>query len=215
VLWVYVIFVASGFAALLYQVVWQRALFAIYGINVESVTVIVTAFMLGLGLGSLAGGEASKNPRRPVLLLFSGIELTIGLYGFASLAIFRAVGNVTLGASTFTTFLLAFALVLVPTVLMGATLPLLVAHAVRRSGNVGKSVSVLYFVNTLGSAIAAVAAVFLLLGNLGLRKTVVVAACINLGVSAIAGMQWVRERSPRVRGAGLHPPGPPPRASES
>jgi predicted membrane-bound spermidine synthase len=154
----------------------------------------VTAFMLGLGLGSLAGGEVSKNPRRPTLLLFSGIELTIGLYGFASLAVFRAVGKATLGASTVATFVLAFALVLLPTMLMGSTLPLLVAHAVRRSGHVGRSVSVLYFVNTLGSAIAAGTAVFLLLGNLGLRKTVGVAGCINLGVSAIAGLQWVRER---------------------
>ena len=190
----YVVFVASGFAALLYQVCWQRALFAIYGINIESVTVIVAAFMLGLGLGSLAGGEASKNPRRPTLLLFSGIEMTVGLYGFASLAIFRAVGGATLGASTWATFVLAFLLVLIPTVLMGATLPLLVAHAVRRSGSVGKSVSVLYFVNTLGSAIAAAAAVFFFLGNLGLTRTVVVAGCINLAVSGVAGMQWVRER---------------------
>jgi predicted membrane-bound spermidine synthase len=150
--------------------------------------------MLGLGLGSLAGGEVSKNPRRPTLLLFSGIELTIGLYGFASLAVFRAVGKATLGASTVATFVLAFALVLLPTMLMGSTLPLLVAHAVRRSGHVGRSVSVLYFVNTLGSAIAAGTAVFLLLGNLGLGKTVAVAGCINLGVSAIAGLQWVRER---------------------
>jgi len=77
--WVYSIFVLSGFSALLYQVVWQRALFAIYGINVESVTVIVTAFMLGLGVGSLVGGEVSKRPSRPALLLFSLVELGIGL----------------------------------------------------------------------------------------------------------------------------------------
>ena len=51
------IFVLSGFAALVYQVAWQRALFTIYGVDVESATVVVTAFMLGLGLGSLAGGE--------------------------------------------------------------------------------------------------------------------------------------------------------------
>src|SRR6202046_4203232 len=95
-LWVYVIFVLSGFAALLYQVVWQRALFAIYGINVESVTVIVTAFMLGLGLGSLAGGAVSKDPKRPVLALFSLVELGIGIYGFASLALFRWMGSLTL-----------------------------------------------------------------------------------------------------------------------
>lgn len=193
-LWLYVIFVASGFAALLYQVVWQRALFVIYGVNIESVTVIVTAFMLGLGVGSLLGGALSKDPKRPALLLFSWVELTIGLYGFASLAIFRWVGSMTLGVPAFATFLLTFALVLVPTVMMGGTLPLLVAHAVRRSGNVGRSVSALYFVNTLGSAIASAAAVFLLLGQLGQRKTVAAAACINLSVSALAWVQHVRDR---------------------
>lgn len=198
-LWLYVIFVVSGFAALLYQVVWQRTLFAIYGINIESVTVIVTAFMLGLGLGSLIGGWLSKEAKRPALLLFSLIELTIGLYGFASLGIFRWVGSFTLGAPALVTFLIAFALVLLPTVLMGATLPLLVAHSVRRSGNVGRSVGVLYFVNTLGSAVASGAAVYLLLGNLGQRRTVAVAACLNLFVSSIAFLQYTREKRSHVR----------------
>jgi predicted membrane-bound spermidine synthase len=193
-LWVYFIFVLSGFAALLYQVVWQRALFAIYGINVESVTVIVTAFMLGLGLGSLAGGAVSRDPKRPVLLLFSLVELGIGLYGFASLALFRWMGSFTLGIPTGATFFMAFGLVLLPTMLMGGTLPLLVAHSVRRSGSVGRSVSVLYFVNTLGSALASAAAVFLLLGNLGQSRTVALAGCINLTVSAVAWGQHVRSR---------------------
>ena len=60
---IWLVFFLSGFAALLYQIVWQRALFAIYGINIESVTMVVTAFMLGLGLGSLAGGALSKDPQ--------------------------------------------------------------------------------------------------------------------------------------------------------
>jgi hypothetical protein len=53
----FLLFFLSGFPALLYQIVWQRALFTIYGVNVESVTVIVTIFMIGLGLGSLAAGN--------------------------------------------------------------------------------------------------------------------------------------------------------------
>src|SRR5580658_10074471 len=97
--WVYFIFVLSGFSALLYQVVWQRSLFAIYGINVESVTVIVTAFMLGLGVGSLAGGEVSKSPKRPALLYFSLVELGIGAFGLLSLPLLHWVGSFTLGLS--------------------------------------------------------------------------------------------------------------------
>src|SRR4051794_32356883 len=155
--WIYAVFLLSGFAALLYQIVWQRALYAIYGINVESVTMVVTAFMLGLGLGSVAGGVVSKDAKRPVLLFFSLVELGIGLFGAVSLEVFHAVGNVTLGMSAVATFTVTFFLVLFPTLLMGSTLPLLVAHLVRENKNVGKSVGTLYFVNTLGSAFAAAA----------------------------------------------------------
>jgi predicted membrane-bound spermidine synthase len=187
--WVSAIFVLSGFSALLYQVVWQRSLFAIFGINVEAVTVIVTAFMLGLGVGSILGGEVSKNPRRPALLLFSLVELGIGLFGFLSLPLFHWVGGFTLGLSSLQTFAVTFLLVLFPTTLMGSTLPLLVGHAVRASRNVGKAVGLLYFVNTLGSGVAAILSVFILMGALGQTRTVYVAACINLTVSALAWWQ--------------------------
>jgi len=201
--WVYSIFVLSGFSALLYQVVWQRSLFAIFGINVESVTVIVTAFMLGLGVGSIVGGEVSKNPRRPALLLFSLVELGIGLFGFLSLPLFHWIGSFTLGLSPLPTFAITFLLVVFPTTLMGSTLPLLVGHSVRASGNVGRAVGVLYFVNTLGSGLAAIASVFLLLGALGQAKTVYLAAAINLTVSLLA---WIQHRKTRVRAQGATSP---------
>src|SRR5882757_2065065 len=51
------LFFCSGIPALIYQIVWQRALFAIYGVNAQSVAVVVTAFMVGLGIGSLVGGR--------------------------------------------------------------------------------------------------------------------------------------------------------------
>jgi spermidine synthase len=80
----YLLFFLSGFPALLYQIVWQRALFTLYGVNVESVTMIVTVFMLGLGLGSLAGGRLSAHPKIRPLLAFGFIEFFIGLFGFAA-----------------------------------------------------------------------------------------------------------------------------------
>ena len=91
--WIYVVFFLSGFAALLYQIVWQRSLYAIYGINVESVTMVVTAFMLGLGLGSLAGGWLSKR-RVPLLLLLAVIEVLTAAFGLCSLAIFDQVAGI-------------------------------------------------------------------------------------------------------------------------
>jgi len=196
---IWLVFFLSGFAALLYQLVWQRALFAIYGINIESVTMVVTAFMLGLGLGSLAGGALSKNPRRPVLVLFSLVEAGIGIFGILSLALFRFVGSATLTLSPALTACVTFALVLVPTMLMGGTLPLLVAHEVRASGNVGRSVGMLYFVNTLGSALASLAAAVVLLGALGQTGTVRLAAGINFTVAAAIyayHARSVRQRAP-------------------
>lgn len=195
--WIYLVFFLSGFAALLYQVVWQRALYAIYGINVESVTMIVTAFMLGLGVGSLAGGIVSKDPKRPVLLVFSLVELGIGIFGTVSLSVFHAVGEVTLAMSPVPTFLVTFLLVLVPTLLMGSTLPLLVAHLVRSSGNVGKSVGTLYFVNTLGSAFASAASVLYVLGHAGQTGAVRVAAVLNVAVSLLAYVAYRRSRRPQ------------------
>lgn len=177
-------FFVSGFPALIYQLAWQRSLFSIYGINVESVTVVVTAFMLGLGLGSLAGGLVSRLPRMPLLLAFGLVEAGIGLFGYFSLALFEAVGAATLQASAPVTAIVTFVLVLVPTLLMGATLPILTSHLVRHTRNVGRSVGLLYFVNTLGSATACFAVALLLMRELGKHGAVSLAAGINLAVAA-------------------------------
>src|SRR5690242_1610118 len=157
----YVLFFFSGFPALLYQIIWQRALFTIYGVNIESVTVIVTVFMLGLGLGSLAGGWVSKNPSLPLLLVFGAIELCVGAFGAISIPLFHQVAVHTSGAGAARTALVTFFLLLLPTLLMGSTLPLLVGYFVRNNSNVGESVGALYAVNTVGSAAACfVAALF-------------------------------------------------------
>src|SRR5690242_18534244 len=182
----YVIFFISGFPALIYQIVWQRALFTIYGVNVESITVVVTAFMTGLGLGSLIGGMVSRSSRIPLLVAFAVIEVSIGAFGYFSLSVFERVGSLTLSATAIATFIASFFLVLFPTVLMGATLPLLVAHLVQRSGNVGRSVGILYFANTLGSAVACFVAPLWLLGALGMQASVSVGCVMNLLVAACA-----------------------------
>jgi MFS family permease len=89
----YLLFFLSGFPALLYQIVWQRTLFTLYGINIESVTIIVTIFMLGLGIGSLAGGWLSSRKGIRLLLAFGLIEFSVGSFGAASLWIFHRIGS--------------------------------------------------------------------------------------------------------------------------
>jgi len=141
----YALFFASGFPALIYQIVWQRALFTIYGVNIQSVTVIVTVFMLGLGIGSLAGGRISIVPGLNVLRAFGLIELAIGTFGAFSLVLFHYVERFTAGKSASSTAIVSFLLLLVPTLLMGSTLPLLVEHLVRETVNVGQSVGFAVF----------------------------------------------------------------------
>lgn len=184
--WLERAFFLSGIAALTYQVAWERVLFVIFGINTEAVTVVVTAFLLGLGLGSALGGWVSKRPGCRHLRWFGAAELAIAAFGVLSVPFYHAVGRLTLGLGVAETGVVTFLLVLLPTLLMGATLPLLVAHAVAASGSVGWSVGTLYHVNTAGSAIAALLTVTLLLPYLGLRGSVLAAAACNVAAAVMA-----------------------------
>ncbi len=183
--WLAPAFFASGFAALIYQVVWQRVLFASFGINIEAVTIVVTAFLAGLGIGSLAGGRVSKSEHVSLLRAFAAVEAAIGLYGLISVRLFRWLAGFAAALSPLSTGVITFTLVLVPTVLMGFTLPLLVEFAVRRNRNVGSSVGQLYFVNTAGSALASLMAAAFMMGALGESGSVMVAAVLNLSVAAL------------------------------
>ncbi len=182
----YLLFFVSGFPALLYQIIWQRTLFTLFGTNVQSVTLVVTVFMLGLGLGSLAGGVVSARKNARLLALFGVAELCVGAFGAGSLGLFHWVASFTAGKSLATTGVVAFALLLVPTLLMGCTLPLLSEHFVRRTGNVGESVGLLYSVNTLGSALACLLAAHFLMHALGESGAVHVAVCLNVVVGTCA-----------------------------
>ena len=78
------LFFGSGFAALLYQIAWQRMLFGWYGVDLDSISVIVSIFMLGLGIGALLGGWLADRFQRNRIFVFAMIELTIGTFGFFS-----------------------------------------------------------------------------------------------------------------------------------
>jgi spermidine synthase len=199
-LW-YLFFFLSGFPALLYQIVWERALFTLYGVNIESVTMVVTAFMVGLGLGSLLGGIVSRYQRWSLLAIFGIVELLVGLYGIISLNLFHWAAKSTAGSPPLQTGVIAFTLIALPTVLMGATLPVLVTYAVRLSHNVGTSVGALYAVNTLGSAAACFCAGLFLMRWFGQTKTVAVAVGLNAIVGAtVLAWQLMRQKSPSATG---------------
>jgi predicted membrane-bound spermidine synthase len=187
---VHAVFLLSGISALLYQLAWQRSLMLIYGSNIESAAMVVSAFLVGLGLGNVAGGVLSRWNWLSPVLLFALAELVVGIYGMLSLRLFGWAGRYTLTAGTVQTGLFVFTLVFVPTVVMGATLPLLAAHRIAQTGHVGHSVSWLYFANTVGAAGGAFLAAFALLGAFGLSGTVTIAAVLNLISAASVLLLW-------------------------
>jgi spermidine synthase len=180
------LFFCSGFPALIYQIVWQRVLFSIYGVNVQSVAVVVSAFMLGLGIGSLVGGRVSEKFPDRGISIFGICELAVAGFGLISLRLFHWASEFTAGTSLGYIILFSFLLLILPTMLMGATLPLLVEQLVRSSRSVGYSVATLYFVNTLGSAVACYVCAQVLLRNFGESGSVTLAACLNTVVGATA-----------------------------
>ena len=177
--YVALLFLVSGFSALIYQVVWQRVLFRSFGVNSESVTVIVSVFMFGLGVGALLGGYLQKRYPTRLLRLFLVLEIGIGLFGLASLELIAFASQTPAGSSTSALVLRVYTVLAVPTLLMGATLPILVAYMQSHLRSIGKTVGLLYAVNTIGSAIAAFATVEVLFVLTGLKGSVVIAALCN------------------------------------
>src|ERR1700677_3948212 len=185
------LFLVSGAAALIYQVCWQRLLFESVGVDIESVTIIVSTFMLGLGLGSLGGGELVDRYPQRTLEFFALIELSTGVFGILSPYLIHAASQLVVNSSRATIGGVNFGLLLIPTTLMGATLPILVAHVVRIYRNLGVSVGVLYFANTLGAALGAAFTGFVALYYLALTSTIDIAAGLNIAVGATV---WFRLR---------------------
>ncbi len=176
-------FLVSGACALTYQVAWQRLLFTAFGADLESITIIVSSFMLGLGVGAIAGGLLADRYPKLALTLFALLEGGVGAFGWISPYLLRSAGDLFLHASTPATALVNFLLVLAPTFMMGATLPILITDLSRRWENIGRSTGVLYSVNTLGAAIGAFAAGHLLFDHLALDDALRLAALGNFLVA--------------------------------
>ncbi len=177
------VFFFSGFAALVYQVVWQRLLTMIYGVGAVSTTLIVSVFMLGLGLGSFVGGRLAGRIRSPYAL-FAWVEALLALLGVVSLPLIPVLGRLTAGFAPPAAFGSAFAFLCLPTLLMGIGLPLLTVIFTRSCGEFLPSVSRLYFVNTLGAACGAISTGYFLVPLLGLDGAICLAAATDFVLAA-------------------------------
>ncbi len=185
-----VVFFLSGFAALLYQITWQRLLAIFSGADVYSATMVVAAFMAGLGCGSLAGGHlADRLSRTGGLVAFAVAEAAIALFGFQSKTIFYDVlyGQfATVADNPVLTGALLFLTLLWPTALMGASLPLLSRALTGRVATAARTIGWLYALNALGAASGALLGVWGFFPRYGLEGTLNWAAWVNLACAALA-----------------------------
>ncbi len=190
-----VCFFLSGAAGLIYQVAWGKALGLIFGHTVYAIATVLAVFMGGLALGSAWLGRWSER-RAQQVALYGWIELGVAASGALSLAGLAAVRGLyfaaypALGGSAATLLVLRFLgaaiVLLLPTFLMGGTLPILVRGLTHSSAELGARVSRLYWVNTAGAVVGTLAAGFVLLPALGLRLTVAVAVALNVLAGGVA-----------------------------
>ncbi|MEK9628508.1 MAG: fused MFS/spermidine synthase [Nitrospinota bacterium] len=201
---VYFLFFVSGITALIYEIVWTRMLTLVFGHTVFSVSVVLAAFMAGLGFGSYLFGYAIdrlslQNTDSSTALHFYGwIEILIFASGallsllFANFADFYSLFHSFIPESptlqNLIKIIFSFTLMLVPTTFMGATLPLISKYCVTQDNRIGTQVSLLYALNTLGAALGCLITGFFLMGTFGVLQTVLMAAAGNLliGISALS-----------------------------
>jgi spermidine synthase len=186
------LFFASGASALVYQVSWQRILALHTGVGIQSVAVIVSAYMAGLGLGSEAAGRLSlRLSRLTALRLFAAAEILIALFAAMSPGFYHDWLTTHASALYATPARMAathFLSLLVPTALMGASLPLLVHALVRDTGSAARTIGRLYGVNVLGAAAGALLTPWVLLRFFGIEGAILVGVAGNAlaGVGALA-----------------------------
>ena len=187
----FVLYFISGFTALLYQVAWQRMLGLFSGSDVRSVTIIVASYLLGLGLGNLLGGSISDRlTNRKCVMVYGCCNLGIAGFAIASRFIFYDLLFLRLqylAQSLVVTLGIVLISLLVPTVLMGVSLPML-SKAVNRSAKGAASlIGWLYGFNTLGSGIGTLVSGWYIVGTLGYARSVYLGAFFSfcVGISAL------------------------------
>jgi len=181
-------FALSTMCALIYEVVWSRQLTYIFGTSVYAISTVLTSFMFGLSLGSyLFGNLADKTSN--LTKLFAMLEIGIGIYGILSLSLFKIIPNAYhfmhhfLGETFFfhyMQFLLSFLVLLIPTIFIGGTFSVMSKLYTKKMKELGKTVGIVYSLDSLGAAVGAFAAGILLIPFFGYMTTIMVAATINL-----------------------------------
>jgi len=218
---IYLMFLASGAASLVFQVVWFKQLQFVLGSSTFAMSMTVASFFCGLSLGSWLGGKLADRAARP-LLAYSGLEFSLAIIAmlitrFLSNWSSWAPGLVPLigdasPAGGMLTICFSFITLALPTMLMGATLPVLARHVVRAQSALAERIGVLYGVNTLGAAIGCAVVGFVLIGTLGVVQSAMVGSVIyllNAGLACVLAFRSNESRgapAPPLDGVAPHAP---------
>jgi spermidine synthase len=190
------LFFLSGATGLVYELLWVRVLYQTFGSTIQSVTTVVAAYMGGLGLGAWLLGRRADRHERPAAL-YGWLEIAIGLFGLASPLVLALAHRIYVGtaaavalgsgASVALRFALAGGVLLIPTTLMGGTLPVLTrAFTGADRAELQRSLGLLYGLNTLGAVVGTTLAGFFLIEYVGVRASLWGTAAVNLAIGIAA-----------------------------
>lgn len=211
----------SGACALIYQVVWTRMITQVFGSTVFAVSAVLAAFMTGLALGSYFLGKIADRSDNPLRLyafyeLGIGVSALLALYLLGNLTPFYLWLNDYFGGYTATItgvrYVVAFLIIIWPTILMGATLPVLSRFTTEKIDRLGQNVSGLYAVNTAGAVLGSLLAGFFLIKWLGIHSTLYAAVAANIIIGLVAwqlskATHWSSGGAP-TRGGAAEPQSP-------
>ncbi|HYJ89204.1 MAG TPA: fused MFS/spermidine synthase [Pyrinomonadaceae bacterium] len=188
-------FILSGATGLIYEVLWARMLGLVFGGTTLAVSTVLAAFMGGLALGSAIAGRLAVKIRRPIRA-YGVLEIGIALYALAVPFMFALVDDLyavlwqhfhlSFFVFSLLRFLLSCLMLLIPTTLMGATLPLMSAALLRSSDVNSTSITKLYTRNLVGAICGCIAAGFFLLPSLGVTATIYTASVMNMVIGLVA-----------------------------
>ncbi|MEK7670335.1 MAG: fused MFS/spermidine synthase, partial [Bacteroidota bacterium] len=186
-----ILFVISGALGLIYQIVWFKYLSLFLGNTTYAQTIVLATFMGGLAIGAFWWGRSADKSKQP-LSLYAWLELGIGVYcllypsflSFLKDSFVYVVQSLSLPSDSAVVLVLKLIVSLVslllPTILMGGTLPILVRFISERVEESGKNTAILYFLNSLGAVGGSLLAGFFFIRLLGLSTTIYVAATANI-----------------------------------
>ena len=196
----YLLFFCSGASALIYEVAWVRVFANVFGNTIYSASMVTAIFMLGLGIGSYAAGVWADRgfPRRNLLRAFAVFELAIGVSALGVSVVLPHLGDFSAAVSSYARgdhgwyvlssgsyaarAAVAIGLLTPVTMLMGATLTVLIRH-LARGQLLGPKIGLLYGINTLGAAMGCFLTDFALVPGYGLRATQIIAVALNLATA--------------------------------